>query len=193
MVNLAPLTQASKAGVPAFEQFLDDTVPWLTRLKPYLGDIVPVVDYINTYRREIAAFFANSTATTQATSQNITQTKLLHYLRISNPVNPEVLTGLSAPAVEQPRQPVLWRPAATTSCSPGFPRLEDICARARRSRRLVRRFRLTSPRPCATSTSRPTRAGRRARRNHHSARQPPGSHKLSPNSNHCHERGRLCF
>jgi virulence factor Mce-like protein len=93
MTNLAPLTQASKAGVPAFEQFLKDSVPWLTRLKPYLGSIVPVVDYINTYRREIAAFFANSTATTQASGQNITQTKTLHYLRISNPVNPEVLTA----------------------------------------------------------------------------------------------------
>ena len=92
MTNLAPLTEASKAGVPAFESFLDDTIPWLARLKPYLGSVVPVVDYINTYRREIAAFFANSTAATQATSSNITQTKQLHYLRISNPVNPEVLT-----------------------------------------------------------------------------------------------------
>jgi phospholipid/cholesterol/gamma-HCH transport system substrate-binding protein len=93
MVDIAPLVSASKAGVPAFERFLDDTVPWLARLKPYLGNVVPVVNYINTYRREIAAFFANSTATTQATSANITQTKQLHYLRISNPVNPEVLTS----------------------------------------------------------------------------------------------------
>jgi virulence factor Mce-like protein len=93
--NVAPLTQASKAGVPAFERFLDVSVPWLTRLKPYLGNFVPIFDYINSYRREIAAFFANSTATTQGTAQNITQTKLLHYLRISNPVNPEALTGYS--------------------------------------------------------------------------------------------------
>jgi virulence factor Mce-like protein len=90
--NLAPLTAASKTGVPAFEQFLDASVPWLARLKPYLGNFVPIFDYINTYRREIAAFFANGTATTQATSQNISQTKLLHYVRISNPVNPETLT-----------------------------------------------------------------------------------------------------
>ena len=93
--NLGPLTAASKAGVPAFERFLDASVPWLARLKPYLGNFVPIFDYINTYRREIAAFFANSTATTEATSQNITQTKLLHYLRISNPVNPEALSGYS--------------------------------------------------------------------------------------------------
>jgi phospholipid/cholesterol/gamma-HCH transport system substrate-binding protein len=95
LVNIGPLTQASKAGVPAFERFLDASVPWLTRLKPYLGNFVPIFDYINTYRRELAAFFANGTATTQATGQNITQTKLLHYLRISNPVNPEALSGYS--------------------------------------------------------------------------------------------------
>jgi virulence factor Mce-like protein len=95
MQNLAPLTQASKAGVPGFERFLDASVPWLARLKPYLGNFVPIFDYINTYRREIAAFFANGTATTQASGQNITQTKLLHYLRISNPVNPEALSGYS--------------------------------------------------------------------------------------------------
>jgi phospholipid/cholesterol/gamma-HCH transport system substrate-binding protein len=93
MTNLGPLTSASKAGVPALEKFLDDTVPWLTRLKPYLGSVVPVVDYINTYRRELAGFFGNSASTTQATSANITQTKQLHYLRISNPVNPEVLAN----------------------------------------------------------------------------------------------------
>jgi phospholipid/cholesterol/gamma-HCH transport system substrate-binding protein len=93
MFELAPLTKASRAGVPAFEQFLDDSIPWLTRLKPYLGNVVPVIDYINDYRREIAAFFANSTATSQAVQQNIAGNKVLHYLRISNPVNPEVLTS----------------------------------------------------------------------------------------------------
>jgi phospholipid/cholesterol/gamma-HCH transport system substrate-binding protein len=93
LVNIGPLTQASKAGVPAFERFLTASVPWLTRLKPYLGNFVPIFNYINSYKRDIAAFFANSTATTQATTQNIASTKLLHYLRISNPVNPEALTA----------------------------------------------------------------------------------------------------
>ncbi len=92
MVDLGPLTPAAKSGVPALENFLTASVPWLARLKPYLGGLVPVIDYINTYRREIAGFFANSTATTQATSLNATATKALHYLRLSNPINPEVLT-----------------------------------------------------------------------------------------------------
>jgi phospholipid/cholesterol/gamma-HCH transport system substrate-binding protein len=91
--NVAPLTQASKTGVPAFERFLDASVPWLARLKPYLGSFVPIFNYINTYRREIAAFFANSAATTENTQSRITGTGLIHTLRISNPVNPETLAN----------------------------------------------------------------------------------------------------
>jgi phospholipid/cholesterol/gamma-HCH transport system substrate-binding protein len=93
MVNLAPLTQASAAGIPALERFLDDSVPLLDRITPYLGGVVPVVDYINTYRREIAAFFANGTATTEATVQGANGSTLLHYVRISNPINPETLAA----------------------------------------------------------------------------------------------------
>jgi len=95
LTNLGPLTQASKAGIPAFERFLDDSVPLLTRAKPYLGGVIPVLDYINTYRREVAAFFANSTASDQATLPAAVGGKLLHYVRISNPVNPETLTDYS--------------------------------------------------------------------------------------------------
>jgi virulence factor Mce-like protein len=87
------LTQAAATGVPAFDKFLNQTVPWLVPLKPYLGNFIPVIDYINTYRREIAAFFANSTATTQGTLLNLAANQALHYLRISNPVNPETLTA----------------------------------------------------------------------------------------------------
>ena len=95
LVNVGPLTSASKAGVPAVEQFLNDSIPLLIRLTPYLGGVIPVIDYINTYRREIAAFFANGTATTQATLPgNVTPAKL-HYVRVSSPLNPETLTDYS--------------------------------------------------------------------------------------------------
>jgi virulence factor Mce-like protein len=96
MVSLGPhpqpgLTAAAKTGVPALEKFLNQSVPWLARTKPYLGGLIPVIDYVNTYRHEVAAFFGNGTASTQATGANLAQTTSLHYLRISNPINPEVL------------------------------------------------------------------------------------------------------
>jgi virulence factor Mce-like protein len=93
LTDIGPVTAASKAGIPAFEHFLNASVPWLGRLTPYLGNLVPIFDYINTYRSEIAAFFANSAATTESTSYNNISTEALHYLRISNPVNPEVVTN----------------------------------------------------------------------------------------------------
>jgi hypothetical protein len=81
--------------VPALESFLKGSVPWLARLRPYLGGLVPIINYINDYRRELAAFFANSTATTQSSGPNAAGNKQLHYLRISNPINPELLTEYS--------------------------------------------------------------------------------------------------
>jgi virulence factor Mce-like protein len=96
MVSLGPhpqpgLIAASKTGIPALEKFLNQSVPWLARAKPYLGGLIPVIQYVNTYRREVASFFANSTASTQATALNPTNTSAPHYARISNPINPELL------------------------------------------------------------------------------------------------------
>ncbi len=90
LVDVGPLTRASKAGFPALERFLDETVPFFARLKPYLGGVVPVLNYINSYRREIAAFFANSTATTQGVLASPLGGNR-HYLRTTSPINPELL------------------------------------------------------------------------------------------------------
>lgn len=95
VTDVGPLSQASQAGFPAIGSFLDDSVPFLVRAKPYLGELVPVIDYINDYKREIAGFFANSTASTQAIAQSAFGNNL-HYVRISNPINPELLTPYPA-------------------------------------------------------------------------------------------------
>jgi len=90
MIDVAPLTKASKEGFPALADFLNESIPYLTRLEPYLGQLVPVINYINAFRGEIAGFFANGTATTEATLSSANG-GLAHYLRVSNPINPEPL------------------------------------------------------------------------------------------------------
>jgi virulence factor Mce-like protein len=90
MVDLGPLTRAARTGVPALENFLKSAVPLLHRIRPYLGGVIPVIDYINDFRREVAGFFANSAADTQNTTISANGIKR-HNVRISNPVNPEVL------------------------------------------------------------------------------------------------------
>ena len=120
LVNVGPLTSASKAGVPAIQQFLGESVPLLTRLTPYLGGVIPVVDYINDYRREIAAFFANGTASTQATLPGAVNTAKQHYVRVSSPLNPETLTAYSTRLESNRGNPYLV-PGGYSSLVPGLP------------------------------------------------------------------------
>ncbi|MGO9898675.1 MAG: MlaD family protein [Solirubrobacteraceae bacterium] len=95
LLDIGPLSSAARAGEPALERVLHDSVPLLARLTPYLGGVVPVIDYLDAYRRELAAFFANGTAATEATQPSLSSDKLLHYLRVSVPVNPETLTAFA--------------------------------------------------------------------------------------------------
>jgi phospholipid/cholesterol/gamma-HCH transport system substrate-binding protein len=88
---IGPLTSASRTGLPALRTFLTRSVPFMRAVTPYLGNIVPVVNYLNTYRRELAGFFANGAASTQA--KGTASRGVLHYLRLSNPINPEALTA----------------------------------------------------------------------------------------------------
>lgn len=91
LIDVAPLTRAAHAGFPALGRFLVGSVPFLVRLKPYLGQLVPVIDYLESYRQELAGFFANSTAATQGQLSSA-QGGNAHYVRVANPINPELLT-----------------------------------------------------------------------------------------------------
>ncbi len=91
--DLDPLIDVSRAGLPALERTLDDTKPLLARLEPYLRNLQPVFSYLGLYKREIAAFFALDAAATQATEIPPGATRPLHYLRTTNPLNPENLAA----------------------------------------------------------------------------------------------------
>jgi phospholipid/cholesterol/gamma-HCH transport system substrate-binding protein len=92
--DLGPLVRVSKRGLPATEQVLDNTRPLLGRLDPWLRNFTPIVDYLGLYRREIAAFLANDAAATQGSERGFNDgSEFLHYLRTTNPVNPEMMTG----------------------------------------------------------------------------------------------------
>ena len=59
------------------------------QLDPFLRNLNPFLAFLGLYKRELAAMFANDTATLQATDQ-IGQDRV-HYLRLTSPVNPEAL------------------------------------------------------------------------------------------------------
>ncbi len=101
MNGLGPLTSAAQKGVPALESFLavdakagsGSAKALFTSLTPFLGQLVPIFDYLGAYRRELAAFFANGAAATEGAAPAFSSNKRLNYLRFSSPLSPEELTA----------------------------------------------------------------------------------------------------
>jgi phospholipid/cholesterol/gamma-HCH transport system substrate-binding protein len=91
--DLNPLITVSRRGLPATEEVLRDTRPVLDRLNPFLRQVVPIADYLGFYQREIAAFFANVPASTQATSTPPGVGRPVHYLRLLQQLRPEDLAA----------------------------------------------------------------------------------------------------
>jgi phospholipid/cholesterol/gamma-HCH transport system substrate-binding protein len=87
--DLGPLIRVSRRGLPALERVLDNTRPLLARLDAPLRNIIPITDYLGLYKREIASFFSLDAVATQA----VDPATNIHYLRTTNPVNPEVLAA----------------------------------------------------------------------------------------------------
>ena len=104
--NLGPLVTASKAGLPATDQFLNDLRPLLGQLSPFLRQINPILYGLGQYQKEVNAFFSNTVAATEATDKPPKAAGPVHYLRTTNPINPESLAAVPEPHRLQPAQPV---------------------------------------------------------------------------------------
>jgi phospholipid/cholesterol/gamma-HCH transport system substrate-binding protein len=85
--QLDPVITASKDGFPAAERVLEDTRPTLGQLVPATAQLTPLVDFVGLYKRELTSFVANAGSATQARDSR----SGLHYLRTTNPLNPENL------------------------------------------------------------------------------------------------------
>ncbi|HET9738087.1 MAG TPA: MlaD family protein [Solirubrobacteraceae bacterium] len=84
--ELNPLITASRTGFPAAERVLEEARPLIAQLDPAMRQVTPLLDFIGLYKRELTAFFANTAAGTQAKDSTG-----VHYLRTTNPLNPENL------------------------------------------------------------------------------------------------------
>jgi phospholipid/cholesterol/gamma-HCH transport system substrate-binding protein len=91
--DLGPLIKVSRKGLPALEQVLDNTRPLLAQVDPFLRNATPLLDYLGLYKREIVSFFALDSSATQGTEQSPAAGRPVHYLRTTNPVNPETLAA----------------------------------------------------------------------------------------------------
>jgi virulence factor Mce-like protein len=98
--QLQDVVKASEAGLPAFDRILGRLPPLLDRFQPFLRNANPMVDYIGKNKREVTAFFANTTAASQA--RDLPETlpgahSAVHYLRTAQSLTPESLTFYPRP------------------------------------------------------------------------------------------------
>jgi virulence factor Mce-like protein len=89
--DINPLVDVSRTGFPATSQFLDQLRPLLDATDPFLRNLNPILNWVGMYKHEITTFFSNDVAATQASSLSADQKTQLHYLRTTNPLNPENL------------------------------------------------------------------------------------------------------
>src|SRR2546421_241312 len=90
-VQLNPLISSSRTGLPALREFLRELPPVLGQVDPFLRELRPILSGLGFYKDELNAFFSNTVAATQAAEPNPNGKGLLHYLRTTNPLNPENL------------------------------------------------------------------------------------------------------
>ena len=93
-----------RRACPATEDFLDELHPLLANFDAPLRQLNPPLLGLGQYKNELSAFFANTVATTQATTQE--GNARVHYLRTSNPANPENLAVYPRRLAHEPPQPV---------------------------------------------------------------------------------------
>jgi phospholipid/cholesterol/gamma-HCH transport system substrate-binding protein len=87
--DLGPLITASERGFPAAERTLRELRPLLAQLDPLGRQLNPLLDFVGLYRRELTSFLGNAVGATQATTS--AEGRRYHYLRTTNPLNPENL------------------------------------------------------------------------------------------------------
>ena len=87
--DLDKVITVSRTGFPAAERILRDLRPLLAQTDPALRQVIPILQVLSAYKGELTAFFANTAAATQALDPGTR----LHYLRTTNPLNPENLAA----------------------------------------------------------------------------------------------------
>jgi virulence factor Mce-like protein len=110
--RLGPVITASRRGVPALESLLRDFPPLLAEFEPFLQNINPMIEYLNLNRREVASFFANTTAGSVGRDvgavtrfPNAPDHDPVHFVRASTTLSPQGLAFYSRALGQTRRNP----------------------------------------------------------------------------------------
>jgi phospholipid/cholesterol/gamma-HCH transport system substrate-binding protein len=93
--ELRPVQRAARTGLPALDRIVDSAPPLLSVVHLAARDLIPVLELLSLYRRDIVSAFANVAAASNATTAGADGTQM-HYLRTLIPVNSEGPAGQPA-------------------------------------------------------------------------------------------------
>lgn len=92
--GLQVVNRRAPAGFGALQTLLDDDLPpVLTRVTPFMDELVPVVQALRAYRREVTSFLANTSSALNAFNVDVSQGKQVKYFRSTAPLSPEAIAS----------------------------------------------------------------------------------------------------
>ena len=103
-VNLGPLIEVSKKGLPAVADVLNGLKPLFNQLGPFLEQLNPILTWLSLHQQLISDFIYNGSAPISAMTSSLGGGGLGHYLRQYGPTGPETLSLNPTPRPQQPRQ-----------------------------------------------------------------------------------------
>jgi virulence factor Mce-like protein len=166
--NLDPLITVSKEGLPALSETLDATGPLLEQVAPFLGELNPILEWLEYNQRLTADFITNGAGgladTTPLTDAAKARGELGHYLRQNGP------TGAESAGIWRERLPSHRGNATSARCRwPARSAASTTCCRASTARtrsaasssarRATRPIRPRAPARAATARRSRSRAG----------------------------------
>ena len=96
--GLRPVIQRAEPGFSSLRTVLDDDLPpFLGRLDPFFDQLIPIVDTIDRYKREVTAFLGNTSSALNGESVPNLQTKPIKFIRATGPLGPAVLGSPPSP------------------------------------------------------------------------------------------------
>jgi ABC-type transporter Mla subunit MlaD len=118
--GLEPVIARAEPGFSSLRVVLDDQLPpFLGRLDPFFDQLIPVVDTIGTFRKEITAFLGNSASALNGQLIPQGQTQNVKYIRATGPLGPAVLGSPPSP-YKTSRLNAYVKPGGYTKLSQGL-------------------------------------------------------------------------
>jgi virulence factor Mce-like protein len=91
-VNLGPLIDVSKAGLPGIRDVLLGAKPTLGALGPFLEQLNPILGWLSLHQQLVSDFISNGAAGISAKTATFSGGGTGHYLRQFSPTGPETLS-----------------------------------------------------------------------------------------------------